>query len=159
MDSDEQALKHEDLREFAIALATFLDERQADPKFHLAPALAKGLSESERQTRGVQVQGVRMAVADLLEMTRDWAPAEVAAVDGWLIARGLRSLSALREQVWKRVPKILARGRIRNDVEYRLMVERLNDLGPDSLGGQQRQTAAHLVAEYERARKSDIDSG
>jgi hypothetical protein len=55
----------------------------------------------------------------------------------------------VRHQVWKRVPKILARRKIRNEEEYYLLMERLNDVGPDGLDGSERELGNDLVLEFE----------
>jgi hypothetical protein len=91
-----------------------------------------------------------MAVADLLEMTRDLPASTVDQANVWLLAEGVASLSAMRERIWRQIPRILARGRIRNEVEYYLVADRMGDVGPDGLDEDERQLAAELVAEYER---------
>jgi hypothetical protein len=51
---------------------------------------------------------------------------------------------------WQATPTILARGRILDDREYEIMVQRATDDGPDRLPPGQRDLARHIVAEYER---------
>jgi hypothetical protein len=51
---------------------------------------------------------------------------------------------------WQATPTILARGRIVDDREYEIMVQRATDDGPDRLPPGQRDLARDLVAEYER---------
>jgi hypothetical protein len=90
-----------------------------------------------------------MAVGDFLEMTRDLTPEQVSAADAALAAAGAPSLSTVRVRVWRKVPKILARGRIRNEVEYYLVKERLNDVGPDGFKGADLELADRLVSQFE----------
>jgi hypothetical protein len=52
--------------------------------------------------------------------------------------------------IWQATPTILARGRILDDREYEIMVQRVTDDGPDRLQGGERDLARRIVAEYER---------
>jgi hypothetical protein len=52
--------------------------------------------------------------------------------------------------VWQATPTILARGRILDDREYEIMVQRVTDDGPDRLAPGERDLARRIVAEYER---------
>ena len=61
--------------------------------------------------------------------------------------------------IWQATPTILARGRILDDREYEIMVQRVTDDGPERLDPADRDRARHIVAEYERAlRASRTDS-
>src|SRR6187399_3322703 len=75
----------------------------------------------------------RQIIAILLEGTIDFTPAQVAAADAMCKAADAPLLSAVRAPFWRKVPKILARRKIRNQEEYYLVVERLNDVGPTGL--------------------------
>lgn len=55
--------------------------------------------------------------------------------------------------VWQATPTVLARGSIHDDREYEIMVQRVNNDGPDRLQGAERDALRRLVAEYERARR------
>jgi hypothetical protein len=142
--------EYSELREFALALAEFLDRRQPGAaRLSLADSLADGFTGNEEHlSRSRQLQGARMAVGDLLEMTRGVGTEVVRETDAWLTAKGVFPLSAMRERIWRQVPKILARGRIRNDSEYYLLIERLNDAGATGLQGPDRTRAAEIVAAY-----------
>jgi hypothetical protein len=52
--------------------------------------------------------------------------------------------------IWQATPTILARGRILDDREYEIMVQRVTDDGPDRLQPGERDIARRIVAEYER---------
>jgi hypothetical protein len=64
---------------------------------------------------------VLMMCRDLLEATQDYAGEELALYDQALASQGAPTLSAMRVRHWKLVPKILKRGRIKNDDEYYLV--------------------------------------
>jgi hypothetical protein len=57
--------------------------------------------------------------------------------------------------VWQATPTVLARGSIHDDREYEIMVQRVNNDGPDRLKGAERDALRRLVAEYERTRRAE----
>jgi hypothetical protein len=52
---------------------------------------------------------------------------------------------------WRASSTVFARGGIRNDREYQILMARLADAGPDGFQGAERDLASRLVARYERA--------
>ena len=67
------------------------------------------------------LQGLRMAVGDMLEMTAPLSAREIAEIESLLAAAGAPSLAATRLRYSKRLNTILRRGRIRSDTEYHLV--------------------------------------
>ena len=59
-----------------------------------------------------------MAIGDTIEATDGWPRNRVAAIDADLSIEGLPSLSTMRLQHSKVVRRVIARGSIKNDVEY-----------------------------------------
>jgi hypothetical protein len=115
-----------------------------------SPGLADSLAAEERRSIPQARAQVRMLLQDLLEVTRDLAPDFVRSVDERFAAAGLPTLSEIRREVWKTIPKVLARGRIRSEEEYYLLVERLNDVsGGDGLSPEDRERVGRMVAEFE----------
>jgi hypothetical protein len=161
-------------RQFVLALAAFLDALPQSPTtivgsgtsdgtveyreiptptVNLVVGLACGLAAGEARARGGRDRiGLRLALQDLLEMSRDLTSDGVAAADRSLTQAGLPTLSAVRLRVWQTIPKVLRRGRIRTDAEYYLLVERLNDVSgeEDSLSVEDRVVLARLVNEHEQ---------
>lgn len=89
-----------------------------------------------------------MAVQDLLEMSRDLTPSGVSAADRWLAQRGVARLSEMRAEVWRTIPKVLARGRIRSEEEYYLVIERLNDVDDLDLCERDRRRLELIAASF-----------
>ena len=147
------AIDYSQLRAFVLALAEFIDGRYPLPGGRsLTQGLADGFSGLEKFSPSRQRQGVKMAVADMLEMTRDLSGEALREMEAWLAAKRLESLSDIRARVWWRVPQILKRGYIRDDAEYYLLNERLNDTSPAGLDVADREQAGQIVAAYERKR-------
>ena len=86
--------------------------------------LAEGVVPSNVMT------GWRQAAADMLEMTRDLEPHAVKAADAFLVKADALSLTEMRVRIWNIVPKVLARGRIRNIDEFYVVKNVLDDGDP-----------------------------
>lgn len=116
--------------------------------------LPRNFDELERRgSRTELLRGIQEGLSDLLEMSRDWPEERVRAADDYLALKGGRTLSQVRVALWGQLPKLLARKRLRNDFEYRLLMERLNDVSPGSLSDEERTIAERLVIAYERRRR------
>ncbi len=62
--------------------------------------------------------GLAMAINDTIEMTADLPAERVAAIDRLLESDGLPSLTEMRLRFSKVIRRVVARGAIRNEVEY-----------------------------------------
>ncbi len=119
------------------------------PQLGMGPHLVAGLENLERHYPAKARTGLKMALHDLLEMIRDFPQPVVDAVNAELRQRGLITLTDMRAREWRTIPKVLSRGRIKTDVEYYLLIERLNDVSTSGLTGEQRASLNGMVAEYE----------
>ena len=84
---------------------------------------------------------------------------QVGALDRRLAGKGLPSLTEMRSRVWRTIPKILKRGRIRNDEEYYLLKEKVIDMADTTLDEESRKFADHLLFEYEFGPKRESNRG
>jgi hypothetical protein len=120
---------------------------------HLPPDSLERTRESALRIRQLgfshAYQGLRQAIGDMLDMTRELPPSEVAQVEVVLQRRGTTSLSALRREFWQIATKVLKRGSIRTEEEYYRLVERLNDVDDPDLQGELREQASRIIGEYE----------
>lgn len=94
------------------------------------------------------LSGMKQGVADQLEMTRDLPQDTVKLADEFLMAAGAVSLTEMRHRVWRVIPKVLARGRIRNLDEFYLVRNVLDDDGED-LSAEERARLAKMRFEFE----------
>lgn len=151
--SAEQRAEYDELRRHLEAFTEFLVASGAVPG-DTVPLLREGLDVGRQLPPAGALRGVRMAVADMLEMSRH-VPAEwVEAADAFLAGRGAVSLSMMRRRIWRLVPRILARGRIRSEEEYCILIERLNDVDDPALTAADRSLGERLLAEDEERSKS-----
>jgi hypothetical protein len=92
--------------------------------------------------------GVKQAVADQLEMTRHLPVEAVRRADAALVAASAPSLTEMRRRVWRVIPKVLARGRIRNIDEFYVVKNVLDDDGED-LSSAERAKLARMRFKFE----------
>lgn len=156
--SPEREAERAEYRRFGEALAAYLGARgDLEPGF--AKQLALSMTALDARGRPPSLAGLRMATQDFLEMTRHLHSARVTEVDAFLRERGAVSLTEMRRKVWRQIPKILGRGRIRTEAEYYLLAERVNDVDGTDLGAEERARAAELVAAYEASRRAPAAAG
>src|SRR5215471_10471732 len=135
--------------EYTAGGETSTADGSSTPPLSMGPHLLAGLENLEQQYPGKARAGLKMAIHDLLEMTQDFPQSLVAAIDAKLRARGLMTLTDMRAREWRIIPKVLSRGRIKTDVEYYLLMHRLNDVSTSGLTEEQRSSLNGMVAEYE----------
>lgn len=118
-----------------------------------AALLPRIFDKEETRAPSMLLRGLREGMVDALEMTRDFSNQQIRATDERLASAGSATLSELRVRFWGQLPRLLSRKRLRNEFEYRVLMERLNDVSPESLTDEERQIADRLVAEYETRRR------
>ena len=151
-----------DARALADATPSWIGELGADgkivysqfrgPPSQLAPSLRESIAHLEHTRPRGWRSGLRQAIQDLLEMSRDFKHHEVLAADAALAEKGFPTLSILRSEIWGTIPKLLSRGRIRTESEYYLLVDRLNDMADEQLTPQDRERLAGMITEFEERR-------
>lgn len=86
-----------------------------------------------------------MAIGDTIEMAEGWSPEKVESVDHLLNREGLPSLTQMRLGFSKTIQGVVARGTIKNDVEY-YAVRNAVELATDK-----QETLAELLVAYEKS--------
>ncbi|MDW3518075.1 hypothetical protein NQ356_25640, partial [Escherichia coli] len=76
-------------------------------------------------------------------------PVKVAKLDAELISRGIITLSELRKRYSRGYANILKRGRIKNDTEFNLLQNVIND--PTEKSPDELELLAKLLSDYEGA--------
>jgi hypothetical protein len=93
-----------------------------------------------------EMSGWKQAAADMLEMTRDLAPDQVKAADAFLVSAGCVSLTEMRARIWRTIPKVLTRNRIRNLDEFYIVKNAVDD---GDLPAAERARLDALLGEFE----------
>ncbi len=90
-----------------------------------------------------------MAINDLLEMTHDWSDGKVQELDSALCFNGLPSLTEMRIRFSKTLRRVVARGSIKNDVEYYAVL-----IAADLTDSEQSDLSALLLVYEAQAEKA-----
>jgi hypothetical protein len=123
---------------FALMVAETTPAELLTPETH---PIAIGEAMAARSLAKAR-QGLTMAINDTLEMTEGWSAERVAEIDALLERHGLPSLTEVRLRFSKVIRRVVARGIIKNDVEY-YAVRNAAELASD------QETLWKLLAAYE----------
>jgi hypothetical protein len=96
---------------------------------------------------------LREGVGDLVEMFQDLAGVSLAELDTYLTTQGAPSLTAMRLKRRSGVRRLLKRGSIVSDEEYRSVMSILNDVSDTNSMSPDREALERLVSEYEQRSK------
>lgn len=145
--SSHSNLEREMLKRFATVFADFGLTEYPDEPSQLFFSGMKAVVP-----RAGAIAGLRMAVADLVEMSGDFSPEVVARLERRLEAEELPSLSSMRSAAARKVQAILLRGRIGTEAEYRLLSERVCDVSESGIADADRNRAEEMLSEFETSR-------
>ena len=109
----------------------FIKEYEAVP-FHLAP-----------------IYGLREAASDVVEFAADLQYNEVQELDRELLAQGFPSLSGMRNRKYRRLVRVLGRGRIVSDTEWRELSGLASDIDSGVMTDDERSKLDVLLRDYE----------
>ncbi len=133
-------------------LKVFLDRQFEwyEPKYPTTPPMSPSqfLENLEKTSLATAKKGLQMAINDIVEMTADWRPDQVAAADAKFAAAGTFTLSEVRSRYSKKYLQILKRGVIRSETEYYLL-KGVMDGGSIEPGATESQQMEAMLHEYE----------
>jgi hypothetical protein len=93
------------------------------------------------------LSGLRQAINDCVQMSFQFDHSEVEKLDSQLRNRGIVTLSELRRRYSKRYAKIRRNGRLKNETEYYLVRNVLDDPTPKT--SEERALLEKLIVDYE----------
>jgi hypothetical protein len=108
------------------------------------------LESFEKTSMAKARRGLGMALNDTLEMSWDFPPDEIAAIDREFAARGIISLSEMRRRYSRQFHGVLKRGKIRTDEEFYLVKGILDSFAADASEDERRQLGL-MTAAYENS--------
>jgi ribosomal protein L29 len=140
MRAEDQA-ELERLKRFALTVADFMlalapGSPIADLRWQFAGPL-----EAARSLRGV-----REAARDMVEWAQDLTAEQLHGLDSQLSAQGLPTLSLMRRARGRDIARILTRGSITSEDEFRLLNGAVAD--DDGLSPDDRALVEHLLGEF-----------
>ena len=122
--SDDKIREYDETRRFCRVVLYFqrkAAEHAGEAGAHLLPDDLPDFWRDEKMPFGQARHAVLMLCRDLLEATQNYQREQLAVWDGALASQRAPTLSMMRIKHWKLVPKIVKRGRIRNEEEYYLV--------------------------------------
>ena len=119
----------ETLAEWSRTIAEYLTANAAPDSAAAHMDLGEVIART-RQKR--DLRGMRTIAKDLAEWARFLPPALANQLDGQLRTKFGKGLREARQADLKRVQKILSKGKIENDDEYRLLASRADEIHADA---------------------------
>ena len=121
-------------------------EGSRDPRFE-----SDEWKEAEIECYGLSslLSGAKEAANDMIQMSVDMTADQVRRLDEALRADGVPTLSEMRMRYWRRYRSVLARGRIRSDLEFRMVAGVLADVEA-KIPTEERDLLEKLSFEYEQ---------
>ena len=107
---------YDDLKAFFGWMSGHWYERVLDMPPDLCPMAQ--LEQTEARSRSQARTGLAMAIGDIIEMTENLAPDQVARIDTLLDERGILTLTNVRARFWSRIRRLLERGAIKSERDY-----------------------------------------
>ncbi len=143
--SPEREKEYADLASFVDFYATYV--MRIDPSSAIHPTNV-GLRIAAEHGRSKALEGLKMAVNDIVEELRTLPVDGVQLIDAAAQGKGLLTLSTIRRRYSASYARVLKRGIIRDDAEYYLIAGQLAD---QSAGCAEEEVAVlqRLVDEYE----------
>jgi len=139
-------LEYGQLKEFfSVYVARFMNVDRLPPESHPMACLAT----LEKRSKALARRGLRQAVNDCVEMLSDFDRETVDKFDAELRSLGIVTFSEVRRQYSKNYAKIVKRGRIKNDDEFYLLQNVLNDSTEKT--PEERKLLEELISAYEGA--------
>jgi hypothetical protein len=143
--SPAQQAEYDHLRSFLGTLFDMLFPGKFPSEAHPIRVLDRTAQQSPSRALG----GLRAAVNDLVEATQHADGGELAMLEARLAEAGVASLRSIRERRSQAIFKILNRGSIDDDDEWRVISGAIADQEDRVLTGTSRSLANELLGRYE----------
>ncbi len=147
--SPEQIAEYDECQLFINTLYRYLIVNSGDPEWEETIALPLPDPWRNGHPFSQSFEGVKQAASDLLADTRDATGDELAKIDGFLSQSNSPTLSEMRRRIWQSLPKVLKRGRIRNETEYYLLKEIAEGTSQSDLEPAEYELVCGLIGDYE----------
>jgi hypothetical protein len=146
---DEDELEYAKMKDFLSFYAErYLKGEGLPLEKHPIASLAS-LEALEKKSMKMAFNGLRQAINDCVEMSFHFDHAEVEKLDSQLRSRGIVTLSELRRRYSKGYAKIMRRGQIKNETEYYLVRNVLDD--PTEKTPEERELLEKMLSQYKAA--------
>ena len=96
--------------------------------------------------------GLRMAAKDMAEVYEDLDSGDILKLDEKLLDKSLPSLTQMYQKSFRDFLKILSKGRITNDDQFRLVNSLVSNIDNSSISDEDRSIAEALMVKYEASK-------
>ncbi len=141
-------LSLEDYEKLKVFMGKFADWHWIKPDMPPEIHPLQFLENLEKSSLANAKKGLQQTVNDIVEITADWRPDQVAAADAKFAAAGTFTLSQVRSRYSKKYLPILKRGVIRSETEYYLL-KGVVDGGSIEPGATESQQMEAMLHDYE----------
>jgi hypothetical protein len=140
--------EYENLKKFFICYVDwFIPINQKSTRLEDQPLEFLGRLEKTSMTNAKK--GLQMAINDLVEMSSDWKPDQIATADQKFAQNQLPTLSEIRRRYSRKYLGLLKRGEIKTEQEYYLL-KGIADGGSIEAGANEVGQIDVMLAAYER---------
>lgn len=133
------------LRDWCLTILRFISELAPSSPFFAQAQQGIGAAFEMRDVRGL-----RIAAKDLLDWTRDLPVDQQAQLDQLLFSRFGRGLKAEGKRNRRELQRILRRGTIENEDEFRLLTSRADEIYADKAKAGELEQINRLLAAFQR---------
>lgn len=131
------------LRDWSVAIARFIG---SIPE---AASLSRQMEEVIHQAfERRDLRGLRMVARDVAEWATDLSPEQQQQLDALLVSRFGRGLKDQRKDVEREIARILRRGQIETEGEYRLLMARVDEIYADESKAEELEQINRLVLAF-----------
>jgi hypothetical protein len=137
----------ERLRSFVLAVVDFLSEVAS-----VAGGTSLGAQFREPIQTSRSLRGMREASRDMVEWAGGLNREQLAQLDSRLSARGLPTVSVMRQRQNREFAQILVRGSVVSDEEFRVLTSAVADVDSDWLSPGDRELAEDILGAFQATR-------
>jgi len=94
------------------------------------------------------LRGLRMVARDVAEWATDLSPEQQQQLDALLVSRFGRGLKDQRKDVEREIARILRRGQIETEGEYRLLMARVDEIYADESKAEELEQINRLLLAF-----------
>ena len=140
---------YETLKEWCLTVFDYLLEQE--PEFKLVADDSKALIAS--YDRYHNIKKMRALYKEHHLILRDLPPNQIEELNQILTEKFGHNLADVAKMETKAIEKIIKRGRIRNDTEYRLVWQREDEIYTDDSQFEYAETLRKLLSDYENQKE------
>ena len=100
-----------------------------------------------------EIRGMRMAFNDTLDMAKDLSYAQKEELNALLREKLGTDLNEQNNKTYKKIKRVLQRGKIKTDEEFYLLKERIDEIYEDESKSEEVEELGTLLLNYENSKR------